>query len=173
MCNPSCVSLFIDKHSIRSLQASQLPLSNLPWGIRNTFLSQSCVQRHICALFDMGLLNMLPVDITPSTVGLTVVGAILAALLVRIVHCQFFHPLSKFPGPWWATSFSLVGALISVKYLEPRFLTYLVKKYGSKSCPPTPQLPPFPLFKPHVHLPYDAQLCLADIARSETLHRAK
>jgi hypothetical protein len=60
---------------------------------------------------------------------------VFAALLLRIVYCQFFHPLSKFPGPWWATSFSVVGAIISVKYKEPQFLTYLIKKYGSTYTP--------------------------------------
>jgi hypothetical protein len=79
----------------------------------------------------MGYLSVLSVSITPFAFVLAVLGSVFAALLLRIVYCQFFHPLSKFPGPWWATSFSVVGAVISVKYKEPQFLTYLIEKYGS------------------------------------------
>jgi hypothetical protein len=57
---------------------------------------------------------------------------ILASLISRIVYMQKFHPLSKFPGPWYATSFSVFGAIISVRQQEPAFLMSLVKKYGSK-----------------------------------------
>ena len=81
----------------------------------------------------MGPINVIPLSLTPFTFGFDLLGALLTALLSRIIFCQYFHPLSRFPGPWWATSFSLVGALISIKYKEPQFLTYLVKKYGSKS----------------------------------------
>jgi hypothetical protein len=57
---------------------------------------------------------------------------IVVALLSRILYMQTLHPLSKFPGPWYATSFSIVGAIISVKQKEPEFFAYLVKKYGSE-----------------------------------------
>jgi hypothetical protein len=59
-------------------------------------------------------------------------ASILASLISRIVYMQKFHPLSKFPGPWYATSFSVFGAIISVRQQEPAFLMSLVKKYGSK-----------------------------------------
>jgi hypothetical protein len=57
---------------------------------------------------------------------------IFGLLISRIVYMQKFHPLSKFPGPWYATSFSVFGAIISVRKQEPAFLMSLVKKYGSK-----------------------------------------
>lgn len=79
----------------------------------------------------MGVLGIFILSITPFASVLVVFGSVFAALVLRIVYCQFFHPLAKFPGPWWATSFSLVGAIISVKHKEPEFLTYLVRKYGS------------------------------------------
>ncbi|KAF2032837.1 cytochrome P450 monooxygenase-like protein [Setomelanomma holmii] len=60
-----------------------------------------------------------------------VITAILAAILARITYMQKFHPLSKFPGPWYATSFSVVGAVISIEQKEPEFLMYLVRKYGT------------------------------------------
>lgn len=81
----------------------------------------------------MSLIDVISFSLTPSTFGFAILCVLFAALLLRIIFCQYFHPLAKFPGPWWATSFSLVGALISVRYREPQFLTYLVKKYGSKS----------------------------------------
>jgi hypothetical protein len=73
----------------------------------------------------------LSADLLGMSIGLLTI--IITALLFRILYMQKFHPLSKFPGPWYATSFSVVGAIISVKQREPEFLTYLVKKYGGKS----------------------------------------
>ena len=81
----------------------------------------------------MGLINVIPLSLTPFAFGIAVLVALFTALLLRIIFCQYFHPLARFPGPWWATSFSLLGALISIRYKEPQFLTYLVKRYGSKS----------------------------------------
>lgn len=53
------------------------------------------------------------------------------ALLSRMFYMQMLHPLSKFPGPWYATSFSIVGAIISIKKREHLWLTHLVEKYGA------------------------------------------
>lgn len=80
----------------------------------------------------MGLLSSLNLEASPANVGLAILGTVFAALLSRIFYCQYLHPLSKFPGPWYATSFSVTGAIISVKQKEPEFFMYLVKKYGSK-----------------------------------------
>jgi hypothetical protein len=76
----------------------------------------------------MGLFSSL--ELTPTNVGVALLATIFASLLSRIFYLQYLHPLSKFPGPWYATSFSIVGAIISVKKKEPEFFTYLVKKYG-------------------------------------------
>jgi hypothetical protein len=65
-------------------------------------------------------------------VGLALLTIFTTALLSRILYMQKLHPLSKFPGPWYATSFSIVGAIISLKQKEPEFYMYLVRKYGSK-----------------------------------------
>jgi hypothetical protein len=62
---------------------------------------------------------------------ISVLLIIFTALLSRILYMQKLHPLAGFPGPWYATSFSVVGAVISVKQREPEFLMSLVKKYGS------------------------------------------
>ncbi|KAH8819387.1 cytochrome P450 monooxygenase [Xylogone sp. PMI_703] len=60
-----------------------------------------------------------------------VVVAIASTLFFRIFYNLYLHPLSKFPGPWYAASFSLTGALISVSQTEPQWLQGLVKKYGT------------------------------------------
>jgi hypothetical protein len=65
-------------------------------------------------------------------VSFAVLAAILAAALYRIFYTRRPYPLAKFPGPRWATSFSAVGAIISVMHEEPDFFMYLVNKYGSK-----------------------------------------
>lgn len=64
--------------------------------------------------------------------GLATFVILFTAILGRIFYMQKLHPLSKFPGPWYATSFSVVGAIISVLHREPQFFMYLVDKYGSR-----------------------------------------
>lgn len=59
-------------------------------------------------------------------------AALFAALLGRIIYMQVFHPLSSFHGPWYATSFSIVGAIISVQKREHLWYMHLVKKYGGR-----------------------------------------
>ncbi|OAL53260.1 cytochrome P450 [Pyrenochaeta sp. DS3sAY3a] len=66
-------------------------------------------------------------------VGLTLAVGLLTAVAARVFYMQKLHPLSKFPGPWYATSFSIVGAIISVKQREPEWFMYLVRKYGTDS----------------------------------------
>ncbi|KAF2200129.1 cytochrome P450 [Delitschia confertaspora ATCC 74209] len=51
-------------------------------------------------------------------------------LLAGVFYRQYMHPLSKFPGPWWLTSTSLVLALISTTGKEPELLLYLIRRYG-------------------------------------------
>jgi hypothetical protein len=65
-------------------------------------------------------------------IGIGVLTLVVAALFSRIVYMQTLHPLAKFPGPWYAASFSIVGAIISAKNKEPEFFMSLVKRYGSK-----------------------------------------
>ena len=70
--------------------------------------------------------------------GLIVPLIVLLALAYRIIHTQFFHRLSSFPGPWYLTSFSITLALVSLTKREPEYLMYLIRKYGSTSHLPSP-----------------------------------
>lgn len=45
---------------------------------------------------------------------------------------QKLHPLAKFHGPWYATSFSFVGAMISIFRKEPEWIAHLEKVYGTE-----------------------------------------
>jgi hypothetical protein len=64
--------------------------------------------------------------------SLAILTILLTAIVGRLFYMQKLHPLSKFQGPWYATSFSVVGAIISVLHKEPQFFMYLIEKYGSK-----------------------------------------
>ncbi|KAK3998181.1 Pisatin demethylase [Cladorrhinum sp. PSN332] len=60
---------------------------------------------------------------------------VLLALLLRIVYNLYLHPLSKFPGPWYAASFSLPSAILSVLDREPDWLLHVARKYGKGDLP--------------------------------------
>lgn len=68
----------------------------------------------------------------PLNIGLTLFGIIFGAILWRIFYMQTLHPLAKFRGPWYASSFSIVSAMISALRKEPQWISHLEKKYGSK-----------------------------------------
>lgn len=71
----------------------------------------------------------------PLNLGLLSLGIMVTATLWRIFYMQKLHPLSKFHGPWYATSFSIVGAMISILRKEPEWIAHLEKVYGSKVTP--------------------------------------
>jgi len=74
---------------------------------------------------------MLAHQFTVYSALLSVVAIIAAALFSRMFYNLYLHPLSKFPGPWYTSSFSLCAAIISLRKIEPQWLLGLVKKYGS------------------------------------------
>ena len=55
---------------------------------------------------------------------------LLAGLLARIAYNLYYHPLAKYRGPWYARSFSLFDAMISVRKVENHWLMDLTRKYG-------------------------------------------
>lgn len=69
------------------------------------------------------------------SVLLLVAVAIASALILRVIYNLYFHPLAGFPGPWYAASFSLSVAIISLLRREPEWIMGLVKKYGSTATP--------------------------------------
>ncbi|ORY12071.1 cytochrome P450 [Clohesyomyces aquaticus] len=79
----------------------------------------------------MSLSYFSQLEASPLGVAGAIFGTILIAILSRVFYNLYLHPLSKFPGPWYACSFSVIGAIISVKKREPDFFQYLVKKYGT------------------------------------------
>lgn len=81
----------------------------------------------------MGVLyDLTGLEATSTSIGIVVLTLVFASLLARIVQNLWFHPLSGFPGPWYAASFSFVGAVISVQKKEPQWLMPLVRKYGGE-----------------------------------------
>ncbi|CAG8971984.1 hypothetical protein HYALB_00003322, partial [Hymenoscyphus albidus] len=65
---------------------------------------------------------------------------IASALFVRVFYNLYLHPLSKFHGPWYAATTSLVCAFISVAKREDEWLQSLVRKYGSNFIVPLSKL---------------------------------
>lgn len=61
------------------------------------------------------------------------VSYIIFSIVYQIVYYRFFHPLSKFPGPFWASVTRLWIAYHNLKEDE-RFVEYeLHKKYGNNA----------------------------------------
>ena len=61
---------------------------------------------------------------------LVVPAVVLVALFARIIYNLYFHPLANYRGPWYACSFSLFDALVSVRKVENHWLMSLTEKYG-------------------------------------------
>lgn len=57
------------------------------------------------------------------------VGLILAGIY-GVVYRIWFHPLAKFPGPWYAAATSLTQSLICLFGNEPEWLLGLAKKHA-------------------------------------------
>ncbi|TDZ46115.1 Cytochrome P450 monooxygenase gsfF [Colletotrichum trifolii] len=66
-----------------------------------------------------------------SSLIVLLVIAVFVALVLRIVYNLYFHPLSRYHGPWYAASFSICSAIISLLKLEPQWMVYLSKRYGT------------------------------------------
>jgi hypothetical protein len=71
-------------------------------------------------------------ELSPASVAALAAVAILGPIAARILYNLYLHPLAKFPGPWYAASFSICSAIVSARQEEPEWLLSLVKKYGRK-----------------------------------------
>lgn len=58
---------------------------------------------------------------------------LLAQFVYQVIYYRFFHPLSKFPGPFWGSVTRLWIAWHNIKGDEPWTFRALHKKYG-ESC---------------------------------------
>ncbi|KAK3372119.1 cytochrome P450 17A1 [Podospora didyma] len=69
--------------------------------------------------------------------SVAVLGAVTVASLIafRIIYNLRFHPLAKFPGPWYLAVTSLPLAIISLLKREPEWLLDLAKKYSDGDIP--------------------------------------
>lgn len=68
-----------------------------------------------------------------STGVITLVAiTITSSLFIRAFYNIYLHPLSKYPGPWYTSAFSLSGAIISLLRIEPQWLQSLVRTYGGR-----------------------------------------
>lgn len=80
------------------------------------------------------LLLALYSKVTFGNVLLAFVAFISFRVVRQIVYYRFFHPLSKFPGPFWASVTRLWVAYHNIKGDEPYVEHELHKKYGMRLC---------------------------------------
>lgn len=78
------------------------------------------------------LSKMTLVGISMPSLGPLVAASVFSALLLRVIYNLYFHPLSRFQGPWYAASFSISHAVVSVLKKEPQWMLSLAKHYGSE-----------------------------------------
>ncbi|KAK1675572.1 cytochrome P450 [Colletotrichum godetiae] len=69
-------------------------------------------------------------ELSLASAGAVLSIATISSLVLRIFYNLDLRPLSRYHGPWYATSFSLCSAVISVVGLEPHWMLYLAKRYG-------------------------------------------
>lgn len=64
--------------------------------------------------------------------GLVLLGLahVIGSFVYQIVYYRFFHPLSKFPGPFWGSVTRLWITYHNVKGDEPETFQALHRKYG-------------------------------------------
>lgn len=69
--------------------------------------------------------------LTFTNVILGFLAYILCRVVYQIVFYRFFHPLSKFPGPFWASVTRLWVAYHNIKEDEVAVTWKLHKQYGA------------------------------------------
>jgi len=68
--------------------------------------------------------------ITLTTLTTLAILLPLTLLAHRILYNLHFHPLSKFPGPWYLSVSSLPLAITSLLKIEPYYLLRITRKYS-------------------------------------------
>ena len=77
------------------------------------------------------LLSSFLSKITVTSVSVCLLLFLSVCVLYQIIYYRFFHPLSKFPGPFWASVTRLWGAYHSIAADEVAVYRDLSAKYGT------------------------------------------
>lgn len=80
----------------------------------------------------MGVGQALISHLTVGNVFLGLVAYIAARFISQIVYYRFFHPLSAFPGPFWASVTRLWIAWHNLNETEVPTVHALAKQYGMR-----------------------------------------
>lgn len=68
-----------------------------------------------------------------SSILISLVVAAASFFAFQAFRRIYLHPLSKFPGPWYASATSLTSAITSILRIDPQWLLSLTKKYGTNT----------------------------------------
>ncbi|KAK4444029.1 Pisatin demethylase [Podospora aff. communis PSN243] len=82
----------------------------------------------------------------PSPIVLSIV-TVTFLISYRVLSNLYFHPLSRFRGPWYCAASSFPLAIISLRRREPQWLLNLTKQYSHNSDEPI-RIAPILLFFP-------------------------
>lgn len=68
--------------------------------------------------------------------GLILLGVlhVVGSFVYQIIYYRFFHPLSKYPGPFWGSVTRLWITYHNIKGDEPETFQALHRKYGMSAC---------------------------------------
>ncbi|KAJ5901879.1 hypothetical protein N7495_002407 [Penicillium taxi] len=78
----------------------------------------------------MGLIENVFSLVTVKNVFVSLVSYVIVKIIYQIIYYRFFHPLSAFPGPFWASVTRLWIARENLKEREYLTVYNLSKKYG-------------------------------------------
>jgi len=76
------------------------------------------------------ILSALLSKLTIANAFLLLVAYIAYHVLYQVIYYRFFHPLAKFPGPFWGSVTRIWIAYHNIKEDECAVFTELIKKYG-------------------------------------------
>jgi len=72
---------------------------------------------------------------TSSSVAVLAAVTVVSLIAYRIIYNLTFHPLARFPGPWYAAVTSLPLAIMSLLKREHHYLLSIARKYtDGKGC---------------------------------------